>query len=95
MLFRFGKEFPLCSSCKLSKETAVHFFSSCSLSENACSQTRVFFSYNFTIPNISPQSAILGFMEETQDQHNIIVNHILLIYKHYVYLSRNSESSLA
>ena len=30
-------------------------------------------------------------MEEIQDQHNIIINHILLIYKLYVYLSRNSE----
>ena len=31
-------------------------------------------------------------MEKIQDQHNIIINHILLIYKRYVYLSRNSES---
>ena len=45
----------------------------------------------FTIPNIVPQSSILGFIEESQDQHNIIFNHILLIYKH-VYLSRNFES---
>ena len=54
-------------------------------------QTQVFFSNYFTIPNISPRSVILGFMEEIQDQHNIIINHILLIYKLYVYLSRNSE----
>ena len=46
----------------------------------------------FIIPNISPQSTILGFMEEIQDQHNMIINHVLLIYKHYVYLSRNSGS---
>ena len=31
-------------------------------------------------------------MEKIQDQHNIIINHILLIYKRHVYLSRNSES---
>ena len=31
-------------------------------------------------------------MEEIQEQHNIIINHILLIYKRYEYLSRNSES---
>ena len=30
-------------------------------------------------------------MEEIQGQHNIIINHILLIYKDDVYLSRNSE----
>ena len=33
--FRFGKvKHPLCSFCKLAEETAVHFFSSCSLSQN-------------------------------------------------------------
>ena len=31
-------------------------------------------------------------MEEIQDQRNIIINHILLVYKYYVCLSRNSES---
>ena len=31
-------------------------------------------------------------MEKIQDQHNIIINRILLIYKRHVYLSRNSES---
>ena len=31
-------------------------------------------------------------MEEIQDQRNIIINHILLTYKHNVYPSRNFES---
>ena len=31
-------------------------------------------------------------MEEIQDQHNIIINHILLNYNHCVYLLINSES---
>ena len=55
------------------------------------SQFQVFFPTCSTNPNIVPQSAILCFIEESQDQHNIIFNHILLIYKH-VYLSRNFES---
>ena len=54
--------------------------------------SQVFFSNYFTIPNISRKSAIIGFMEEVQDQHNIIIHHILLIFKHYVYLTKNSES---
>ena len=31
-------------------------------------------------------------MEEIQNQPNIIINHVLLICKHYVYLSKNSKS---
>ena len=30
-------------------------------------------------------------MEDIQDQDNIIISHILLICKHYAYLSKNSE----
>ena len=92
-LFRFKKvKSPLCFFCKSAEETAVHLFNSFSLSQSIWSQTQVLFSNYFTIPIISPESAILGFLQEIQDQHNIIINHILLIYKHYVYLSRNSES---
>ena len=42
--------------------------------------------------SIWPENVILGFMEEIQDQHSIIINHILPIYKHYLSLPRNSES---
>lgn len=31
-------------------------------------------------------------MEEIKDQHNIIINYILLIYKHDVYPARNFEN---
>ena len=68
MLFRFGKvKSPLCSFYKSSVETAVHLFSTCSPSQNTWSQTQVFFSKCFTTPNISPQSANFGFMEQIQD----------------------------
>ena len=40
-----------------------------------------------------PQSAVPGFMEEIQDKNKIIINQIFLIYKHYVYPSKNYEIS--
>ena len=68
MLFRFGiVKSPLCSFCKSSEETAVHLFSSCSLSKNIWTQTQAFFSSNFTIS----AQCHSWFMEEIQDQHNI------------------------
>ena len=85
----------LCSFCKSPEEAAAHLFSACSFSQSIWSQTHkleVFFLNHSTSPNILPQSAIHGFMEEIQDQHNVIINHVLLIYKHHVYLSRNYGS---
>ena len=53
MLVRFEKvPSPLCSFCKSSEETAAHLLSIFSLSQNIWSQTQVFFSNYFTIPNI-------------------------------------------
>ena len=92
MLLRLGKwdlHYVLFES--LLKKHCSLFIQQLFPSENIMSQFQVFFPTCFTIPNIVPQSAILGFIEESQDQHNIIFNHILLIYKH-VYLSRNFEN---
>ena len=81
-LVRFGKvKSPLCFFCKSSEETTVHLLHRCSFSGNIWSQIQVFVSNYFSIPNISPQSAMLGFMVEIQDQHSIIINHILQIFK--------------
>ena len=76
-----------------SSSHSIHLISSCSLSQNISSHIhQVFFLNSFTIPNISLQSAILCFIEEIQDQHNVFIKCILLIYKHYIYLSKNFKS---
>ena len=54
-----------------------------------CNKGLRFVSNYFTTPNNSP---ILRSMEGIQHQHNMIINHILLIYKHYLLLPRNYES---
>ena len=42
------------------------------------------------IPALTPQSAILGFFQV--DRHELLIlNHILLIFKYYVYISRDSN----
>ena len=46
MLLRFEVKSPICYLCKLTEETAVHFFSSCSLSQNIWSQgSSIFFEF--------------------------------------------------
>ena len=95
MLFRLGEiKSSLCSFCKSSDETVVQLFSSCSLYQNIWSQTQIFFSNYFTIISIFWQSAILCFMEEIQVQNDIILNHILLIYKQCVSVKKLSKFKL-
>ena len=43
-----------------------------------------------TIPAITPQSDIFGFLEINRRDY-IIINHLLLIFKFYVYVSRDQR----
>ena len=48
------------------------------------------FSGYITIPDVTPQSAILGFTD-TSTKHFLLMNHLLLIYKCYLYKARDSQ----
>ena len=47
-----------------------------------------YFRNNINLPVISPQSAIFDFHQI--DQNSVIINLILLLFKHYVYISRDT-----
>ena len=90
MLFKFGKvTSPLCSFCKLEDETPLHLFYFCSKTQILWNPLQQLFLHNLTIPERTPQSAIFGFID-IQDKTYKIINHLLLIYKFYVYKARDS-----
>ena len=43
-----------------------------------------------TIPSITPQSAIFGFTDHKENYH--LINHILLIFKYFVYKTGENGS---
>ena len=49
-----------------------------------------YFKINLHIPPLSPQSAIFGFLE-ADDKVFLLLNHLLLLFKYYVYVSRSSK----
>ena len=48
------------------------------------------FSGYITIPDVTPQSAILGFTD-TSTKYFLLMNHLLLIYKCYLYKAGDSQ----
>ena len=88
MLFRFGKiDSPLCSFCKMIEETPLHLFYNCIKTKLLWDQLKDFTSTETSFPSLTPQSAILGHMNLSDDY--LLINHIILIYKGYIYNSRN------
>ena len=89
MLFRFKKiDSPLCSFCKIIEETPLHLFYNCIKTKLLWDQLKGFISNKtLSFPSLTPQSAILGHIDLSDDY--LSINHLILIYKFYIYDSRN------
>ena len=91
MLFKFGKVIsPRCSFCKLHEETIIHLFYDCSIVKRIWNQLKSILSNNINFPISTPQSAIFGFWDLDTNEH-LILNHLLLIFKMYIYNARTAS----
>ena len=87
--FQFGKtQSPLCSFCHTEAETKLHVFHKCSVTKILWNLLLLFFETDLDFPDLTPQAALFGFINESDNNLNILQNHILLIFKLYVYQSR-------
>ena len=78
-----------CSFCQLQDETINHLFVECNYSKNLWRDLKTYYQPSFSLPLLRPQSATFGFFDI--DPHSsLLLNHILLLYKYYIYYSRDS-----
>ena len=91
MFFRFGKiDSPLCFFCKMIDETPLYLFYNCTKAKFLWDQLKEFISNEtLSFPSLTPQSAILGHID-LSDKY-LLINHLILIYKFYIYDSRNRD----
>ena len=96
-LHTFGiKPSPLCSFCNLYDETPYHMFCECDCVKCLWSDLVQCFQNNLILPTLTPQTAIFGFLDYTNndsifENNKCLSNHILLIFKLYVYKSREKK----
>ena len=96
-LHTFGiKPSPLCSFCNLYDETPYHMFYECDRVKCLWSDLVQCFQNNLILPTLTPQTAIFGFLDYTNndsifENNKCLSNHILLIFKLYVYKSREKK----
>ena len=90
-LFTFGiVSDSKCSFCKSEDETIFHIYNDCFIIRNLWSNLKTFFSQTLNIPDLTTQSAIFGFVDYNSDD-SVIINHILLIFKWFIYKARNKH----
>ena len=91
MLYKFGKmESPLRSFCIKEPESQIHLFHSCTKTNFLWMQLQHSFQNLLVIPSITPQSVTFGFTDHKENYN--LINHILVIFKYYVYKTRENGS---
>ena len=89
MAFTFGKiKAPLCSFCHSYDETIKHIFLECICVKQLWNHLRLFLTNDISLPILTPQTAIFGFINGIENSVYKIINHVLLIFRLHVYQSR-------
>ena len=74
--------------CNSAVETPLHIFCTCNITKRLLNELQYFVSQYLYIPQITPQSGLLGFSYIDYQQNNfLLINYLLLIFKHYLYTS--------
>ena len=85
MLFKFRKvESLLCSFCKAKDKTYIHLFCRCRKTSILWRQLQEIFSTAVDLSIILSQSSIFGFLDDAL-VHKLLLNHLILIFKNYLY----------
>ena len=89
MLFTFGKiKTPPCSFCHSYDETIKHIFLERTYVKQLWNHLWLFLTNDVSLPILTPQTAIFGFINRIENSVYKTTNHILLIFKLRVYKSR-------
>ena len=84
---------PLCSLCENCYETPIHLFCECPVTVSLWSDLKNFFSPSLNFDPLTPQSALLGYLDDNNDKY-LIRNHILLLFKYCVYKNRKDTLNI-
>ena len=88
--FRFKKvDSPLCSYCNEEEETLLQLFNSCLKTKQLWNKLREYFSQFINTPHSTLQSSIVGIFDN--NQHSMLMNHLILIFKFYIYSARSTK----
>ena len=90
------KPSPLCSFCNLYDQTPFHIFYECDRIKFLWSELVQCFQNTLILPTLTPQTATLGILDSVRsksfsENNKTFISHILLIFKLYVYKSREKK----
>ena len=92
-LYIFGiSETPLCSFCHTKKEATFNIFFEYCKTQSLLEELRKYFHDDFSLPILLPQTVLLGFLDFSEHEDLLVFNHILLVFKFYLYKTREGKT---
>ena len=85
---------PLCSLCKVENESVSHLFCYCRETRGLWQQLQKWFPDYGNLPRLEPQLTILGIWDDDKPD-NILINHMILLFKRYIYLKKEDQNGLS
>ena len=79
--------------CDGANENIKHLFFECAITKSLWSSLQHCLKNYITLPNLTLQSAVLGFLDDSTEFFNA-TNHILLIFKIFLFKHRTFKPSL-
>ena len=79
--------------CGVEDETVIHLFAECRYSTKLLEELQNASASKLSLPNVSPQNVILGIID--CQSSSVAINHLLLIYKWYIYICRMEAKSIS
>ena len=74
-LYIFGiSETPLCSFCHAKEEATFHIFFNCCKTQSLWEELRKYFHDDFSLPILSPQTALFGFLDFSEHEDLFLIN---------------------
>ena len=86
-------ESPLCSLCKREVESISHLFLKCKLPTLFWEVTQRWYSPAIALPQLTEKIVYLGWF--SNDPQTILIDHILLLYKYFLYCKRNEKGKVS
>ena len=86
-------ESPLCSLRKRENETVSHLFCNCTFTQQLWKKLQLWVRGYVILAAFEASIVILGVWN-TENENNVLVNHVVLLFKYFIYINRTSKHAI-
>ena len=86
----------ICTFCQISIETPVHLFYDCNVAEKLRREfvDKIGLNLSVKFEDLTRKRLMFGFIKDWKGPHKTLLNHLIIIFKRYIYIQRCKNESV-